>query len=84
MLCGVACLQMICNFYGKQYSSETLARLAGITNQGLSMLGIKKTAEYLGLEAVCAKISMEQLCTMPLPCILHWNQNHFVVLYRIQ
>lgn len=83
MLCGVTCLRMVCSHYGVEYSSEYLSRLCFATNEGVSLLGMSDAAERLGLHTVCGRLGLEQLRTVPLPCILHWNQNHFVVLYRI-
>lgn len=83
MQCGAACLAMICRFYGKAYSLEQLADLCGVTTEGVSLKGISETARMLGMDTLSARISMQQLKEIPLPCILHWNQNHFVVLYKI-
>ena len=84
MQCGIACLQMICKHYGRDYSSDSLSELCVATTEGVSMLGISQAAERLGLHTVSGRVSMEQLAAAPLPCILHWNQNHFVVLYRVK
>ena len=84
MLCGVACLQMICKYFGREYSSSSLSKLCFATTEGVSMLGINETAKTLGIETVCAKATPKELCETPLPCILHWNQNHFVVLYKVK
>ena len=83
MECGMTCLRMICKHYGAEYSSEYLSRLCFATNEGVSLLGMSEAAERLGLHTICGRLGPEQLRNMPLPCILHWNQNHFVVLYRI-
>ena len=84
MLCGVACLKMICKYFGREYSSDSLSKLCFATTEGVSMLGINETAKTLGIETVCAKATPKELCETPLPCILHWNQNHFVVLYKVK
>ena len=81
--CGVTCLRMVCKHYGREYSSEYLSRLCFATTEGVSLLGISEAAERLGLHTVCGRVGLEQLAKVPLPCILHWNQNHFVVLYRV-
>ena len=83
MECGMTCLRMVCKHYGAEYSSEYLSRLCFATNEGVSLLGMSDAAERLGLHTMCGRLGLEQLRNMPLPCILHWNQNHFVVLYRI-
>lgn len=83
--CGPACLRMIAKYYGKQYSLEMLRERSFITREGVSMLGISDAAEYLGMHTLGGKISFEQLANEAvLPCILHWNQNHFVVCYGIK
>lgn len=84
MQCGIACLQMICRYYGRIYDTETMSQYCHATTEGVSMLGISQAANALGLETVSAKLSVEKMMAAPLPCILHWNQNHFVVLYRIK
>lgn len=84
MDCGPTCLRMIARFYGKDYPLEELRRRSFITREGVSMLGISDAAESIGFKSVGVRITMEQLCEeMPLPCILHWNQRHFVVCYKI-
>lgn len=83
MECGIACLRMVCRYYGAEYSSEYLSHLCFATHEGVSLLGMSEAAERLGLDTVCGRLGLEQLRTVSLPCILHWNQNHFVVLYRI-
>ncbi len=84
MQCGVACLQMICRYYKKIYSTDTLHQYCFATNEGVSLLGISDAAKKLGLRTVCGRITVNQLNASSLPCILHWNQNHFVVLYKIR
>lgn len=84
MQCGIACLQMICSHFGREYSLDSLSRICFATAEGVSLLGINEAAKILGLETLCARVSPEELSEVPLPCILHWNQNHFVVLYKIK
>ncbi|WP_289197838.1 MULTISPECIES: peptidase domain-containing ABC transporter [Bacteroidales] len=85
MDCGPSCLRMIASYYGKEYSLETLRKRSFITRAGVSMLGISDAAESIGFKTMGVRISMKQLINdMPLPCILHWNQNHFVVCYNIK
>lgn len=83
MQCGIACLQMVCARYGRKYTSEELSALCHATSEGVSLLGITRAAESLGLHTVCGRFTIGSLREAVLPCILHWNQNHFVVLYRI-
>ncbi len=85
MECGATCLRMICQFYGKVYSAAKAQDLCKATNRGVSMLSLSEAAEYWGFRTVCAKLSLDKLVSKhPLPCILHWNQEHFVVLYDIK
>ena len=83
MQCGVTCLRMICAYWGKEYPAEYLDRLCGASREGVSLLGISETAAELGLKSVCGRLTTGQLAEVELPAILHWNQNHFVVLYKI-
>lgn len=84
MDCGPTCLRMIAKHYGHSFSLQTLREKSFITREGVSMLGISDAAESIGFRTQGVRISYEQLLDdVPLPCILHWNQNHFVVLYRI-
>jgi ATP-binding cassette subfamily B protein len=81
MDCGPTCLRMVAKHYGRHYSLEYLREQAGITRQGVSLLGISEAAEKIGFRTNAVKISFEQLDeSVELPCILHWNQEHFVVL----
>ena len=86
MQCGVASLSMICQYYGKNYSINYLSNLCHATMEGISMLAMSKTAIVLGLSPITFYVSPLDLTSkkLPLPCILHWNQNHFVVLYKIK
>jgi ATP-binding cassette subfamily B protein len=84
MQCGIACMAMICKYYGKGYSFETLSHLCTATTEGVSLLSLKKLGENLGLETLCGRISISQISEINSPCILHWNQNHFVVLYKVK
>ena len=83
--CGPACLKMIAKYYGKEYSIQHLRERSYITRMGVSMLGISEAAESIGFHTNGVKITFEQLIhEAPLPCILHWNQHHFVVCYNIK
>ena len=86
MQCGIASLSMICQYYGRPYSINYLSNLCQTTTEGVSMLGITDTATQLGLIALTAFVSPEDLLRkdVSLPAILHWKQNHFVVLYKIK
>ncbi|MFG6425584.1 MAG: peptidase domain-containing ABC transporter [Muribaculaceae bacterium] len=83
MQCGVACLSMICRHYGKEYSLEYLDGFCHANVSGVSMLGIADGAACVGLQTMTAAAASHELGDIKLPCILHWNQEHFVVLYEI-
>lgn len=85
MDCGPACLKMVAEHYGRRYSLDTLRAYSSIGREGVSMLGISNAAEKIGFHTVGCRISFDTLVEKaPMPCIVHWNQNHFVVVYRIR
>ncbi|MCW3465681.1 cysteine peptidase family C39 domain-containing protein [Chitinophaga nivalis] len=84
MDCGPACLAMVAGAYGKKYSLQYLRDHSFLTREGVTLSGISEAAQKIGLEALSVKMPVEDFAGMPLPCILHWNQNHFVVLYEIK
>jgi len=80
MDCGPTCLRMIAKYYGKHYNASSLRAVSGYGKEGVNLLGISDAAESLGFRTRGVQISTEQLFNeATLPCILHWNQNHFVV-----
>lgn len=82
MDCGPACLKMISQYYGKNYSLQRLRERCFISRQGVSMLGISDAAESIGFRTRGVKLTLQELIdNKPYPCIIHWNQNHFVVCY---
>ncbi|MBT3801431.1 MAG: ATP-binding cassette domain-containing protein, partial [Bacteroidetes bacterium] len=84
MDCGPSCLQMISKYYGKTYSIQTLRDKCFITREGVSLLGISDAAESIGLRSKGDRINFEQLkADVTFPSIIHWNQNHFIIVYRI-
>ncbi len=84
MDCGPSCLRMVAKYYGKNYSLQFLRTRCFITNTGVSLQGISDAAESIGFRTIGVKITFKQLKEdVPLPCIVHWNQNHFVVVYKI-
>jgi len=81
MDCGPTCLRMIAKYYGKYFSLDSLRHLSSFSKGGVSLLGISEAAEAIGFRASGVKLTFEQLINdAQLPCIVHWNQNHFVVL----
>jgi ATP-binding cassette, subfamily B, bacterial len=84
MDCGPTCIRMIAKFYGKVYSLKTLREKCFITREGVSMLGISDAAESIGFRTLSVRLSFKELMNeIQLPCVAHWKQNHFVVIYKI-
>ncbi|MDE6352277.1 MAG: peptidase domain-containing ABC transporter, partial [Muribaculaceae bacterium] len=84
MDCGAACLQSICKYYGKEVDLQYIRELCHITRNGVSMLGIADAAESLGFKTIGIKLNLEQLANdVHLPCIIHWSQQHFVVVISV-
>ena len=85
MDCGPACLAMVAGYYGQQIDREYLRVTCALGKEGVSLLGISRTAEKIGFKAIGIRLIFETLSEeVPLPCIVHWNQNHFVVVYKIK
>ncbi len=85
MDCGPTCLKMIAQYHGSTFSLEKLRELCCISKEGVSMLGISMAAENIGFKTLGVHINFNQLKDeVPMPCIVHWKQNHFVVVYRIK
>ncbi len=85
MDCGSTCLRIVAKHYGRSYSAARMRELCHVTREGVSMLGVSDAAEKIGFHTAGVKITWEQLFNdAPLPCIVHWNQKHFVVVYKIK
>jgi ATP-binding cassette subfamily B protein len=84
MDCGPACLKMVAEFYKMSFSLEMLRKRCYITREGVSFLGLSEAADSLGFKTLGIRIPFEMLSeSVPLPCIVHWRQKHFVVVYKI-
>lgn len=84
MDCGPSCLRMIARFYGKSYSLHTLREKSYLSRDGVSMMGISEAAESIGFRTMGVSLTPEKLfSTAPLPLVVHWKQNHFVVVYKV-
>ena len=84
MDCGPSCLRIAAAYYGRRYSLQRLRELCHITREGVSLLGISDAAEGIGFRTAGVKLTWRQLREeVTLPCIVHWNQRHFVVVYKI-
>ncbi|MBK6931540.1 MAG: peptidase domain-containing ABC transporter [Saprospirales bacterium] len=82
--CGPTCLRMVFAHHGKHFSLDFLRDQCYLHRMGVSMLNLSKAAEHLGCQTLLGRMSLEQLTReAPLPAIVHWNQEHFVVLYKI-
>ena len=82
--CGPTCIKIIARHYGKTINTQELRELTETTREGSSMLGLSEAVESVGFRSVGYRISLIQFKEAPLPCILHWHGNHFVVLYKIK
>jgi ATP-binding cassette subfamily B protein len=81
--CGPTCLKIIAKHYGKILNIQTLRKLSETTREGSNLLNISDAAEKIGFRSIGVKLSFENLDAINLPCILHWNKEHYVVLYKI-
>lgn len=85
MDCGPTCLRMVAKYYGKAISLQELRELAQTTREGSSILGISNAAEKIGFRTLGVKVTFEQMVEdATFPCIAYWNQQHFVVVYKIK
>lgn len=85
MDCGPACIRMIAKYYGRSYSLDTLRRLCFVSREGVSLLGISEAAESVGFKTIGGRFTFKKLIQeIPFPCIIHWRQEHFVVVYKIK
>jgi ATP-binding cassette subfamily B protein len=82
--CGPTCLKIIAKHYGKTLNIQTLRSLSETTREGSNLLTLSDASEKIGFRTLGVKLSIKKLKEAPLPCILHWNNNHYVVLYKIK
>lgn len=83
--CGAACLRMIARFYGRHYSLEYLREQSFLDKEGVTLMGISHAGEKVGFRTLGVKTGLKRLQEdIPLPCIAHWEQDHFVVVYKIE
>ena len=89
MDCGPACLQMVAKYYGKFYPLPWLRRASHLTREGVSLKGIATAAEQIGLRTLAVKIpfrsskGLPSLVQAPLPAVIHWKNQHFLLAYKI-
>ncbi len=80
--CGPTCLKIVSKHYGKHIALESVRYLSETTRSGSNLLKLSEAAESIGYKTIGIKISLKKLLEVPKPCVLHWNKNHFVVLYE--
>ncbi|MGL6128179.1 ABC transporter ATP-binding protein [Chryseobacterium artocarpi] len=82
--CGPTCLRIVSKYYGKNISLQQIRALSETTREGSSLLGLSDAAENLGFRSMGVQVDFKTLVEeVPLPCVAHWNKNHFVVVYKI-
>lgn len=81
--CGPTCVKIIAKYYGRFYSLPFLRDLCGITREGVSFLDLSDACEAISLRTKSIKIDFDTLRTIPLPCIVHWQEGHFIVVYKV-
>ncbi|WP_272150210.1 peptidase domain-containing ABC transporter [Tenacibaculum aiptasiae] len=82
--CGPTCIKIIAKHYGKTINTQQLRNLSETTREGSSLLGLSEAVESIGFRSLGVKLAYKKLLEAPLPCIVHWNKNHYVVLYKIK
>jgi ATP-binding cassette subfamily B protein len=82
--CGPTCLKIVAKHYGKTINIQELRDISETTREGSNLLFLSDAAEKIGFRTLGVKLNLERLHEAPLPCILHWNKNHYVVLYKIK
>ncbi|WP_447635028.1 peptidase domain-containing ABC transporter [Flavobacterium microcysteis] len=82
--CGPTSLKIIAKYHGKNINIQKLRSLSETTREGSNLLSLSEAAEKIGFRTLGVRLSLEKLEEAPLPCILHWNNNHYVVLYKIK
>lgn len=82
--CGPTCIKIIAKHYGKTINTQQLRSLSETTREGSSLLGLSEAVESIGFKSLGIKLAFSKLKEAPFPCIVHWNKNHYVVLYKIK
>lgn len=83
MNCGPTCLRIVARYYGRSITLEKIQRISQTTREGSNLANISSAAEQIGFRTLGVKVNFKKLMEdAPLPCIIHWNQNHYVVLYK--
>tara|TARA_R110000868_G_scaffold319258_1_gene580017 strand:+ start:5695 stop:7890 length:2196 start_codon:yes stop_codon:yes gene_type:complete len=82
--CGPTCIKIVAKYYGKIIVIQNLRSFSETTRTGSTLLGLSDAAEKIGFRSLGVKLDLKKLSETPLPCIIHWNKVHFVVLYKIK
>jgi len=82
--CGPTCIKIIAKHYGKQISTQQIRSLSETTREGSSLLGLSEAVEKMGFRSLGVRLTYESLAEATLPCVAHWNNDHYVVIYRIR
>ena len=82
--CGPTCIKIIAKHYGKLINTQQLRSLSETTREGTSLMGLSDAVESVGFKSLGVKLSYQKILEAPLSCIVHWNKNHYVVLYKIK
>jgi ATP-binding cassette subfamily B protein len=82
--CGPTCLRIIAKHYGKLISLQEIRDISETTRSGSNLLKLSDAAESIGFKTIGAKLNFDKLKIAPLPLIVHWEKNHYVVVYRIK
>lgn len=84
MDCGATCLRIVSKYYGRNIPIQQLRRFSQVTKSGVNLLGISEAAEKIGFRTQGLRLDLDHIQKISLPAILHWGQNHFVVLYAVK
>jgi len=82
--CGPTCLKIIAKHYGKTLSIAQIRQISETTREGSNLLNLSDASETLGFRSLGVKLTLKELEKANLPCVLHWNNDHYVVLYKIK
>jgi len=82
--CGIACLAMVCGYYGLEIDLFNFRSRYGSPAQGVTLLSLSKTATHAGLQSRALSLDLDEINQLKLPCVLHWDMNHYVVLTKVR
>lgn len=83
MDCGPVCLQMVCEYYGKNVDLDKLKRISKLDDEGTSLFGLSEAADSVGLHNLGVELPYNDIVEAPLPAIAYWEGNHFIVVYKV-